>query len=84
MAKRGPKLGFAKQRQIRTVSTILRELFELANLTGCNDYALAAAVGVSSHTISNWRLGKQAPSIVDTELLALALDRELTLKERPW
>lgn len=47
-----------------------RELLKKADCTGIR---LARAIGVSRQTVSNWRDGKSAPNIADSQKIAKVL-----------
>lgn len=58
---------------IKTASTTLRALFEIAQRRGVTYEQLAEALKASQSLVYSWKAGRHTPSIIYTEELAAVL-----------
>lgn len=66
---------------IRTTSTTLRRLFEIAEKNGVTYSDIAIALNTSASLIYNWKAGRNAPSILSVEALGTFLRCRLNIQE---
>ncbi len=76
---RGPQKR-PKKGLITTASPLLRDLFALADAQGYTRNSLAAELDVTSQSVGMWRLGRNTPSVLQVEELAVALGVRLVLE----
>jgi len=64
----------------RTAIRVARELFTEIDRRGLSVKDLMAACDISRSSLENWRAGRQAPMLLDFEILAHVVGYRLTLE----
>lgn len=63
----------------KSSSPTVRRLFELSNLTGAE---ITERINAGKHSVSRWRSGQNAPSILFVEEFAWAIGYEIVLVKK--
>lgn len=68
--------------RISAASEIVSALFHELQSQAISESDLSARLGVHLNSVSNWRLGRSTPSVIDMAIMANELGFELTLTRR--
>ncbi len=73
--------GTPRRLPVRTVSPVLRDLYEALEEAGYSQRSVAEAIGTVSSSLTHWKAGTAAPTLLMAETFAQVLGYRLVLEK---
>lgn len=72
--------GTPRRLPVRTISPVLRELYDVLNRAGYSQRSVAEAIGTVSSSLTHWKTGTATPTLVMAESFAEVLGYRFVLQ----